>query len=88
MFRPSKEAAIAVTDKFFEQPYDAKKLTAADWDNVAGYIWEQLPSHSDRRILHVFQAMDRQFVTGERCPVCGNTAEQSKAIDYDCETEC
>lgn len=39
-------------------------------------------------IVQLALDLERELVKGERCAVCGMTAAQAKAANYDCVREC
>lgn len=45
-------------------------------------------SDEDQIILSAYESIEREFIKGHRCSVCGRTEAQNLAIGYDCTHEC
>jgi hypothetical protein len=61
-------------------------LTSDEAQRIIQKVWSKFDGYGD--LIWVYDCIQREFTRGERCSVCGNTAEQSKALNYDCINEC
>jgi hypothetical protein len=83
--------ATALYRKYLEAPESSRveALTSEDARQIHARIHER--SKTDPELAALFrleQTLAKQYARGQRCGVCGNTPEQSRALNYDCTYEC